>query len=302
MLDLGPLHSRVYDHMQKIIGNPDILIGNDLDPDESYKTATLDGEDWQNAAVVRKILGLIPKLPYFHDLLISFFKGAAETWERFTSEFVPGGLIDEATAEERELAWMPATNDENEGLLGSFQHIMRYQPQLTLLSHNALAMFFRNNTQTFMAAKFTEEEDYHYIQKLAREANGEEKKRRKELVDFRDKRQAEKTACKKVREQNAKANAEQIAELDLIFEKENIPGLKGVALKDQLKLFKNAGAPNLKQGALPTKVGDIRKALMDAIDLHINGTWKLVPDEDSETEDTDHSEEEENEEDWEYME
>ena len=121
MLDLGPLHSRVYDHMQKIIGNPDILIGNDLDPDESYKTATLDGEDWQNAAVVKKILDLIPKLPHFHDLLISFFKGAAEeTWERFTSEFAPGGLIDKATAEERELAWMPATNDENEGLLGSF--------------------------------------------------------------------------------------------------------------------------------------------------------------------------------------
>ena len=179
---------------------------------------------------------------------------------------------------------------------------MQYQPQLTLLSHNALAMFFHNNTQTFMAENFTEEEDYCYIHKLAREANGEEKKRRKELVDFCDKRQAEKTVCKKVQEQNAKANAERIAELDLIFEKEKIPGLKGVALKDQLKLFKNAGAPNLKQGALPTKVGDIRKALMDAIDLHINGTWKLVPDEDSETEDMDHSEEEDNEEDWEYME
>jgi len=93
-----------------------------------------------------------------------------------------------------------------------------------------------------MAAKFTEEEDYRYIHKLAQEANGEEKKRRKELVDFHDKRQAEKTACKKVREQNAKANAERIAELDLIFEKEKISGLKGVALKDQLKLFKNAGA------------------------------------------------------------
>ena len=31
-----------------------------------------------------------------------------------------------------------------------------------------------------MAAKFTEEEDYHYIHKLAWEANGEEKKWRKE--------------------------------------------------------------------------------------------------------------------------
>ena len=36
------------------------------------------------------------------------------------TEFAPGGLIYEATAEERELAFMPATNDENEGLLGSF--------------------------------------------------------------------------------------------------------------------------------------------------------------------------------------
>jgi hypothetical protein len=42
----------------------------------------------------------------------------------FTSEFAPGGLIDEATAEERELAWMPATNDENEGALGSFRVLM----------------------------------------------------------------------------------------------------------------------------------------------------------------------------------
>ncbi|KAF8812144.1 hypothetical protein BYT27DRAFT_7207980 [Phlegmacium glaucopus] len=260
MLDLGPLHSSVYDHMQKIIENPDILIGKDLNPSESYKMATLDGEKWQNTAVVNKILDLIPTLPHFCDLLIAFFKGAAETWEHFTSEFAPGGLIDEATAEERELAWMPATNDENEGFLGSFRHIMRYQPQLTLLSHNALAMFFCNNTQAFMAAKFTEEEDYRYLHKLAWEANGEERK-------------------------------------------EKIPSFKGLALKDQLKLFKNAGAPNLKQGALPTKVGDIHKALIDAIDLHTKGTWKLVPDEDSDTEDTDYEEEEEEEEeDWEDIE
>ena len=306
MLDLGPLHSRVYDHMQKIIENPDILIGKDSDVCESYKTATLDGEEWQNPAVVKKILDLIPTLPHFRDLLITFFKGAAETWERFTSEFAPGGLIDEATAEERDLAWIPAANDENEGLLGSFRHLMNYQPQLTLLSFNSLSMFFRNNTQAFIAAKFTEEEDYRYIHKLAREANGEEKKRRKELVDFRDKRQAEKTARKEVRERNAKAAADRIAELDLELDKEKISGLKGVALKDQLKLFKSEGAPNLKQGPLPTKVADIRKALTDAIDLHINGTWKLVQSEESDTESSDtveeEEEEEEEEEDWEDME
>jgi hypothetical protein len=120
MLDLGPFHRCVYDHIKKIIDNPDILIGKDIDPSESYKMATLDGEEWQNIEVVKKILDLIPTLPHFCNLLISFFKGAAETWEHFTSEFAPSGLINGATIEEKELAWMPATNDEDEGTLGSF--------------------------------------------------------------------------------------------------------------------------------------------------------------------------------------
>ena len=90
--------------------------------------------------------------------------------------------------------------------------------------------------------------------------------------------------------------------MELIVDKEKIPSLKGVALKDQLKLFKNAGAPNLQKGALPTKVDNICKILIDAMDLHTNGTWKLVSDEESETGNTDLSEEEnENEEDWEDM-
>src|SRR6266508_1970176 len=153
---------------------------------------------------------------------------------------------------------------------------MRRQPQLTLLNHNALAMYFRNNTQAFMAAKFTEEEDFNYLHRLAREANGEERKRHKELIEFRDKQQAEKTAHKETRERNAKANAERIAKLDLILDKDKIPGLKGQYLKDQLKLFKNAGAPNLQTGNQPTLVADIRKTLLDAIDLYVEGTWKLI--------------------------
>ena len=119
MLDLGPLHSHVYEHIQKIINDPDMLITN-LDPLTSYKTATLDGDMWQNINVIKKIKDLIPELPHFHELLLAFLNGASQTWERFTSEFAPGGLIDEATAEEKELAWLPASNDENEGSLGSF--------------------------------------------------------------------------------------------------------------------------------------------------------------------------------------
>ena len=221
MLDLGPLHHYVHRHMQKIIDNPDILIG----ASSSHLTASLNGDEWQNPNVVSKVLEIAQQLPYFKDLLLAFFTGAANTWERFTSEFAEGGLIDESTAEERDLAWLPAVNDENEGALGSFWQLMSRQPQLTLLNHNALAMFYKNNTQAFMAAKFTEPEDYQYLHKLACESQGEEKQRRKEIVEFRDSRQAKKTAQKKKHDKTARDNAEQLAGLKLILNKEEVMSL-----------------------------------------------------------------------------
>jgi len=70
--------------------------------------------------------------------------------------------------------------------------------------------------------------------------------------------------------------------------------LKGQALKDQLKVFKNAGAPNLVTGKLPTLVADIRQTLSDAINLYQNGEWMLEQDTESEDGDV----EVENESDW----
>ena len=125
---------------------------------------------------------------------MAFSTGAANTWEQFTSEFAEGGLIDEATAEERDLAWLTSTNDKNEGALGSFWQLISRQPQLTLLNHNALAMFYKNNTQAFMVAKFTEPEDYQYLCMLACKSRGKEKQRRKEIVEFCDICQAKKNS------------------------------------------------------------------------------------------------------------
>jgi hypothetical protein len=81
---------------------------------------SLDGEEWHYPDVIKAIHKMEPELPHLKQVLVAFFIGAAETWKRFTSEFAPGGLIDEATVEEKKLAWMPATNDVNEGALGSF--------------------------------------------------------------------------------------------------------------------------------------------------------------------------------------
>src|SRR6266568_3860256 len=49
-------------------------------------------------------------------------------------------------------------------------------------------------------------------------------------------------------------------------------------LKLQLKVFKNAGAPNLVTGKLPTLVAEIQQTLLDAIDLYHKGEWMLEQD------------------------
>ena len=98
MLDLGPLHKSVASHIQKIINDPNIL----LSENPASTIGSLDGSEWQNPAVIKKVHSL--QLSYLEDLLVAFFEGSKNTWECFTSEFAPGGLIDEATAEEKELA------------------------------------------------------------------------------------------------------------------------------------------------------------------------------------------------------
>ena len=54
--------------------------------------------------------------------------------------------------------------------------------------------------------------------------------------------------------------------------------LQGVPLGDQLKLFKLAGAPNLVNRALPTIAHKKREALSEAVDLYLNGKWKVDKD------------------------
>ena len=163
MLDLGPLHKKVYFHIQCIIGDPTFLVG----PNASYHAGAIDGQEWQSPEAFATIQKLAPSLPHLKPLLVAFFKGAAQTWKCFTSEFAPGGLIDEATQQECDLAWMLPTNDINEGALGSFCVMMHQQPQLTLIGYNAQAMFFHNNTEAFMKKYFVEPEDYKFIHAAA---------------------------------------------------------------------------------------------------------------------------------------
>lgn len=107
-------------------------------------------------------------MPHFKALTVAFFVGLAPVWERFSAEFAPGGLIDTATDDELAQAWMPSTNDANEGALGAFRVHMRNNPQLTAHQYNAQAMYARNNTQDFMDAVL-KPLDHLYVMQKARE-------------------------------------------------------------------------------------------------------------------------------------
>ena len=191
-LDLGPLNKKIGVFMDCIIEDPTFLVGKNV----SHETGTFDGTSWNSKEVVEKINELAPEFPNLKPALVAYFKGARETWQRFTSEYAPGGLIDEATEEEKNRARMPPTNDHNEGALGSFRVMMLRQPQLTLLQYNARAMFKRNNTAEFMDEKFSEK-THQYIRELAREKPTKEKERKAAIVQHTEEKIAVKAGNKR---------------------------------------------------------------------------------------------------------
>ena len=94
-------------------------------------------------------------------------------------------MIDEATDLQKELAWMPATNDVNEGILGSYCQFARFHPRAILHMFNAQATYQRNNTEAFII-KYFDEDDYKFLMKMCCEldASGVEEKRKEKTIKY----------------------------------------------------------------------------------------------------------------------
>lgn len=175
ILDLGPLHRELQAHVKKLIDSPELLFGEKV----SAETATLDGHGWKDKEAVDAVYKLLPSLPHLQRITLAFLRGSLTTWTRFSAEFAPGGLIDQSTPDQKLQAWMPTTNDINEGRLGHYRVRKRDASTLSLHQYNAEAMFSRNKTIEFMNALF-QEEDHTYIMREARkiDASGLERKRK----------------------------------------------------------------------------------------------------------------------------
>ena len=235
MLDLAPLHSKVQKHLERIINNPNLL----LPPHGSYAHGSLDGEPWQNPTVIEQIYDMSLSWPHLQFVLVVFFNGALATWKCFTSEFEEGGLIDIATAEEKEHAWMPPTNDVNEGALGAFRLHLRKKPNTTMHQYNALAMFKFNDTYKFVLQTFAPD-DYAYVHQEARTKDSShlERERHAAAVVYKDKQivqRKEKIALKgqqKAQEQIRLAGIEQLEDAEHVTIDMTV-----AQLRDQLDIY-----------------------------------------------------------------
>ena len=103
MLELGPLHKKVQNHVRRIIEDPIFLLG----PNASFKMGAMDGLEWESPKVFAAIQKLLPEFPHIKPVMTAFFEGAYNSWKCFTSEFAPGGLIDEATAAAEAVPYRP---------------------------------------------------------------------------------------------------------------------------------------------------------------------------------------------------
>jgi hypothetical protein len=223
MLDLGPYHFKLKEHIKTLIDNPSLALG----PEAKSATATLDGEQWHHPDAMQAVLAQASELPYLTELFVAFLTEALVTWERFTSEFDYGGLIDSATAEEKDLAWIPTTNDANEGRLGSWRLFARTNPNSTIEQYNNIATFWKNDTQLFMDFRFTPA-DHKHIQEVARreDASGATAKRQAEHVAYMKTKAAENR--EKARQKSIKAaeTAARIAAIVIITDRELIKSRK----------------------------------------------------------------------------
>lgn len=233
--DLAPLHAQVQSHLEAIIANPSLL----LSPSAFPALATLDNSEWENPEVLTALQIHGPKLPYLEDLLVAFCHGALHTWVRFTEEFAVNGPIASLTPEQHKKAFMPPTNDANEGALGTWRVWTRRFPRTALHRFNAIIMNRANDTEAYIDENFTSEQ-HTWLRSEARRIDSSklEETRKTQLVSAAINEAERNQALLSQRADRRRIREEHIAGIELILDQEAILKLKGSELDDQLKVYK----------------------------------------------------------------
>jgi hypothetical protein len=72
VLDLGPLHHVICDHIGAVLDDPNLIFSLDV----LYETTTLDGLEWADPNAMKAVFDFIPDLPNIQPFTLAFFHSA----------------------------------------------------------------------------------------------------------------------------------------------------------------------------------------------------------------------------------
>ncbi|KAF8290388.1 hypothetical protein DL93DRAFT_2146671 [Clavulina sp. PMI_390] len=179
MLDMAAEHKRLIAHIEKLIANPDLLIGSKV----SAETASFDGR-WPEAGIVDAVTKLAHRLPQLRGAVVACFKGALSGWTRFTSEFEDSGVIASLNETHKEKIHLPNRNCHNESAFGQMKRKKTMAPNISEHTMVNLLQLRQNNTLDYTKRRLRGQKAQAYLRQKARQidTSGYEKQRRKALV------------------------------------------------------------------------------------------------------------------------
>jgi hypothetical protein len=229
-VELGPFHELLKAHLQKLIEDPGLLIGNNA----SSATATLLGRGWDRPDVAYCIWAMVPRLPAMEAILIEYLRGELIGWEVYTSEWASDGIIANATPTQLKRAYLPATNDACEGDLGQAR-VMTRTLNLDENQRNARVMWLKNHTEDFVKAMFTQEEHQFIMEEARRmEMSGEGKASRAAQARALVHKAIEGAEKVRRRSEKKKAFGEKLAATELCLSVEILAKMTDKELGDQI--------------------------------------------------------------------
>ncbi|CAA7269363.1 unnamed protein product [Cyclocybe aegerita] len=174
------------------------------------------------------------------ELMISaMFSGSADGWRQFTQEFTPGGSFDKLTPEQRSRMFILATNDANEGALGSWRVHARFHPNGTANGFSNKARVERNKTELFIEKVCTDEDQLYVMRQVRSDgAAGETAKFRQHLLKAQ---KARALATRQKQADTERKKREEIACLTavgLIVDRNVINKMKKDELQDQICIYR----------------------------------------------------------------
>lgn len=270
-LNMGALHKKVVDHISKLIENPDLVLSSNAVPHQAILDAS---EEWDRPGAVYAVHSLAPELRHLRIIFVAFLEGALETWQRFSEEFEEDGEIAKLTDEEKELCWMPATNDANESALATYCSFARRFPTGGLQLSNSLQKYQRNNTGDFMKHVLTTPEDHAFMRKEARarlDAKPDQKTRlavtKTNIEEAKAKRQR-----RRIKQTKKNEREHYLADLELILDNAELEKLKRNEIKDQIakhKILEYDLPTKTIPTKLPTKKADLLSVLKRAVEEYM---------------------------------